>query len=175
MIFYAHPLRDGLFHLHYLQMAETKKILVYGFGNPGRMDDGLGNAFTDKVAQWAIQCGHNNIVCDSNYQLNVEDALEISTYDVVVFADATIEEHVETFRLDPLDPEQDAVKYTLHAASPGYILELCNELYGKYPNTYLMRIKGYEWDFKEGMTDAAIHNLEKAFKHFIVWIESKNY
>ncbi len=154
-------------------MSAQKKILIYGFGNPGRMDDGLGNAFTDKVEEWARVQSHTTIVCDSNYQLNVEDALEISTYDIVVFADATVEEHVESFRLDPLDPEQDTVKYTLHAASPGYILELCNELYGKFPETWLMRMKGYEWDFKEGMTSEALKNLELAFNHFIVWLTEK--
>jgi hydrogenase maturation protease len=148
-------------------MENEKKILVYGFGNPGRMDDGLGNEFSRLTEAWATAQNLTHVVCDSNYQLNVEDALEISAYDVVIFADATIEDEVEDYRFDILDPEKESIKYTLHAASPGYILELCNSLYGKFPTTYLMRIKGYEWDFKEGLTAGALQNLDKAFAHFI--------
>jgi len=147
-------------------MSDTKKILIYGFGNPGRQDDGLGPEFAHRMEVWAAQQNLSNITCDSNYQLNVEDALEISTYDLVVFADATIEENVEAFRLDILDPEKEIVKYTLHAASPGYILELCQEMYGKHPKTYLLRMKGYEWELAEGLTPQAAQNLDQAFAHF---------
>jgi hydrogenase maturation protease len=151
-------------------MRENKKLLVYGFGNPGRQDDGLGPAFAEMVEGWKKKNNADYIVTDSNYQLNVEDALEISEYDVVIFADATIEDEVEDFSLGVLDPTKAEVKYTLHAASPGYILELCHEMYQKYPETYLMRIKGYEWDFKEGLTINASNNLDKAFHYFIKWI-----
>lgn len=147
-----------------------KKILIYGFGNPGRQDDGLGNEFISKAEAWATGQQLTNISFDSNYQLNIEDALEISEYDIVVFADATIEDFVDTFRLDILDPEKEPVKYTLHAASPGYILELCHDLYGKHPKTYLLRIKGYQWELAEGLTPKAAQNLEQAFVHFTqVW------
>jgi hydrogenase maturation protease len=155
-------------------METNKKILVYGFGNPGRQDDGLGPGFAEMVDEWKQKNTADNIVVDSNYQLNVEDALEISEYDVVVFADATIEEDVEDFILDILDPTKAEVKYTLHAASPGYILELCHELYQKYPSTYLLRIKGYEWDFREGISIAASRNLNMAFNYFINWINNLN-
>lgn len=147
-------------------MTSEKKILIYGFGNPGRQDDGLGPEFAHRMEDWAAQQHLSNVTCDSNYQLNVEDALEISSYDVVVFADATIEENVENFRLDILDPEKEIVKYTLHAASPGYILELCQEMYGKHPKTYLLRMKGYEWELAEGLTPQAAQNLDLAFAHF---------
>lgn len=148
-------------------MSTEPKLLIYGFGNPGRQDDGLGNEFIRKIEQWIEKNQLTGISCDSNYQLNIEDALEISQYEVVVFADATVEEHVETFRLDVLDPEKEIVKYTLHAASPGYILELCQDMYGKHPRTYLLRMKGYAWELAEGLTPEAQRNLEAAFEHFI--------
>ena len=147
-------------------MKMMNKILIYGFGNPGRQDDGLGNEFVRHMETWAAEQQPDTFDFDSNYQLNIEDALEISGYEVVVFADATIEENVNDFRLDVLDPEKEIVKYTLHAASPGYILELCQEMYGKKPRTYLLRMKGYEWDLAEGLTKQAEKNLEMALTHF---------
>lgn len=144
----------------------AKKILIYGFGNPGRQDDGLGPEFVHRMEAWAATKQLDEFDIDSNYQLNIEDALEIAAYEVVVFADATVEEHVSDFRLDILDPEKETVKYTLHAASPGYILELCQEMYGKKPRTYLLRMKGYEWELAEGLTAQAGKNLETALAHF---------
>ena len=148
-----------------------KKLLVYGFGNPGRQDDGLGPAFAEKVEKWALSEGITHIVTDSNYQLNVEDAQLISEFDIVVFADASIEEQVKTFLFDRIEACDAEVKYTLHAASPGYILELCHQMYQKFPDTWLMHIHGDEWDFKEGLTAKARQNLEDAFDHFCKWVK----
>jgi hydrogenase maturation protease len=148
-------------------MKKHSKILVYGFGNPGRQDDGLGPAFAALVDDWKTAQGFHHIHTDSNYQLNVEDALLISEFDIVVFADATVEEDVSDFRFETLDPSKAEVRYTLHAASPGYILGLCHTMYRKHPDTRLMRIRGYEWDMKEGCTATARNNLQKAFEAFV--------
>jgi hydrogenase maturation protease len=151
-----------------------KRILVYGFGNPGRQDDGLGPAFAEMVEKWARDGHRPNIVCDSNYQLNVEDAQLISEYDIVVFADASVEEHIDHFLFDRIEACNAEVKYTLHAASPGYILELCREMYGKQPETRLMHIKGSEWAFIEGITPTSQRNLQIAFDHFCKWMKDSD-
>jgi Ni,Fe-hydrogenase maturation factor len=43
-------------------MSAQKKILVIGFGNPGRLDDGLGPAFVREIEKFKIP----NLVTDSN-------------------------------------------------------------------------------------------------------------
>ena len=54
------------------------KILIYGYGNPGRQDDGLGNAFTNRIQEWVAIEGLHDFHFDSNYQLNIEDAEAIA-------------------------------------------------------------------------------------------------
>ena len=71
------------------------KILIYGYGNPGRQDDGLGNAFTNRIQEWVAIEGLHDFHFDSNYQLNIEDAEAISNMDLVIFADASEEEIVK--------------------------------------------------------------------------------
>ncbi len=159
--------RDGLF----LYFYPMKRILVYGFGNPGRQDDGLGPAFAEMVENWKNAAGLTGVDTDSNYQLNVEDAQIMSEYDLVVFADASVEEHIRDFLFDRIEACDAEVKYTLHAASPGYILELCKEIYHKQPETWLMHIHGHEWAFKEGLTEEAQKNLQLAFQHFCRWYQ----
>jgi len=64
------------------------QILIYGFGNPGREDDGLGIELARRLEDWSKKSGLPGITFDSNYQLNIEDAEVISEKDLVIFADA---------------------------------------------------------------------------------------
>lgn len=139
------------------------RILVYGYGNPGRQDDGLGIALTNKLESWAVENDLNEIRFDNNYQLNIEDAEAISNQDLVIFADAS-EEDIPDFCLSVVDGTSK-VAFTTHAASPGYILNLCQELFQKDPLVLLLHIKGYEWEFKEGLSLRAAENLEHAFEY----------
>ena len=136
------------------------KILIYGYGNPGRQDDGLGNAFIESIEPWVGQQKIEGISFDSNYQLNIEDAAEISDKDLVIFVDASTED-IKDYIFTPVTASTK-IAFTTHAATPGYIVDLCKQLYNRTPATYLMHIKGYEWAFKEGLSEKAIYNLEKA-------------
>lgn len=139
------------------------KILIYGYGNPGRQDDGLGNSFVNLFEDWVKNEKLEGYEFDSNYQLNIEDAAAVAENDLVIFVDASVED-IEHFILTPVDANTK-VAFTSHAASPGYIVDLCREIYNKIPATYLLHIKGYEWAFKEGLSDKAKDNLQMAFEH----------
>jgi hydrogenase maturation protease len=143
--------------------GDLPKILVYGYGNPGRQDDGLGIRFVEAIIQW---CNDNQIFhvdADLNYQLNVEDAAGIAGYDLVIFADAS-HEAIANFRLDHLVPSEKT-EFTMHAVSPAFILHLCKQLFNKEPESYLLHIRGYEWEFMEEITDKARANLLEALDH----------
>ncbi len=140
------------------------KILLYGYGNPGRQDDGLGVAFVNAMENWARRNNQRDIVFENNYQLNIEDAEAISNYDLVIFADAS-QEDINDFCISKVN-ESSRVSFTTHEASPGYIVKLSKELFGKVPPTYLLHIKGYDWEFKEGITQKARKNLDKAVRYF---------
>ena len=138
----------------------AKKILIYGYGNPGRQDDGLGNAFVQRLEEWVDNEHISGFEFDSNYQLNIEDAANIADKDLVIFVDAS-EEEIPDFILTPVD-DSAKVTFTTHAASPGYIVNLCRTLYNQAPPAYLLHIKGFEWEFKEGLSLMAQSNLEKS-------------
>jgi hydrogenase maturation protease len=137
------------------------QILIYGYGNPGREDDGLGIELVKRLEEWSVDSGISGLEFDSNYQLNIEDAEAIATKDLVVFVDASTEE-IEDFILTEVNGESE-VSFTTHAASPGYIVKLCSDLFGKCPEVFLLHIKGYQWEFREGMSEKAEINLQKAF------------
>jgi hydrogenase maturation protease len=143
---------------------DPKKILVFGIGNPGRGDDGLGPKLIERLdhdlqtrAEFKIPAD----VCDFQfrYQLNVEDAFTIKDYEVIVFADAAASGGEAA--LTEIFPS-DAIAFTTHRMSPPSVLALCHELYGLTPKAYILSIRGYVWDLGEGLSPRAEENLRLA-------------
>jgi hydrogenase maturation protease len=131
-------------------------VLVYGFGNPGREDDGAGVAVVDQVGAAALP----GVTTDSNYQLNAEDALLLTEHDIIIFADAT-RNPVDRFSFYRLEPDA-SVSFTTHAMSPGSVLALCSQLYDKTPPVYMLEIAGTSFELREGLTAAAAENTVAA-------------
>ncbi len=144
---------------------QKPSVLIFGYGNPGRQDDGLGAAFIEKMELWLKEKKWSEIELDTNYQLNIEDAEQIAGYDVVYFVDATIEP-IEQYSLTKVEPSDAKVEFTMHAVSPAFVLDLCRKLFGKAPETWLLHLKGYEWEFEEKLSIKASQNLEAALLFF---------
>ena len=149
-----------------------KKILIYGYGNPGRQDDGLGIFLTDKLESWIKQSNIDYVDVDSNYQLNIEDAYNINEYQVVIFVDAS-KENLDDFKFESISPVEKP-RFTMHSVSPEYVIGLCEQLFGYFPKTYLMHIKGFEWEFMKEPTARAKDNLEKAYQYLVQKIQELN-
>lgn len=144
-------------------MKVPKRILIYAYGNPGRQDDGLGNRLVEALDPWLREEGLDHVELESNYQLNIEDAAVIADMDSVVFVDASVED-IEDIHFGPVKPSEGKSEFTMHAASPAYVLALCNKIYNRSPETYLLQIRGYEWEFREGLSGGAQKNLDKALE-----------
>ncbi len=137
-----------------------KKVLVYGYGNPGRQDDGLGIVMADSMKEWAIENGHNSLEIDQNYQLNIEDASRIMDFDLVVFVDASVED-IESYLLEEVTPDLKT-EFTMHSVSTSFVLGLCMEMSDTHPQVFQLHIKGYEFEFMKEMTGKARENLNAA-------------
>lgn len=102
------------------------------------------------------------------YQLNIEDAATIREYDRVIFADAAVEAAAEA-DIVPLTPAA-SIAFTTHEMSPASVLALAEELYGKAPAGFLLKIRGAEWDFTEGLSpegERSLAEAERIFRSFI--------
>jgi len=136
----------------------SHKILVYGYGNPGRQDDGLGPALVERLEDERIP----GVATDTNYQLQIEDAVAVSESDTVIFVDATESGDVP-FTFTELEPS-DEIAFTTHTVSPGSVLALCQDMYRKKVRAYVLAIRGYGWEFAEKLTPVAEKNLEDAYR-----------
>jgi hydrogenase maturation protease len=145
--------------------GDTSRVLVLGFGNPGRQDDGLGPAFAEAVAAWSLP----EVATDANYQLLVEDAEAVARHEVVVFADADAS-GPGPFSFEGLLPRSE-LGFTSHSLGPAAVLALAEELFGARPQAYLLGIRGYEFEgMDETLTAKARVNLEQALVFFRSWM-----
>ncbi len=136
--------------------------LIYGIGNVGRQDDGLGWAFIDWLEEESI-CPKAELM--RHYQLHLEDADLISYKKQILFVDATKAPDVESFQLEKMEAKMD-FSFSSHAISIPSIMATCRQCFDKVPDVRLLTIKGYEWELQLGLTEKAKQNLLSATDFF---------
>jgi hydrogenase maturation protease len=133
------------------------RILLIGYGNPGRCDDGLGPAVAEAIASMAIP----GVTVDAGYQLQVEDAALVAEHDVVIFADASVSAS-EPFEFHRLAPS-DEVSFTSHSISPEALLSMAEEYFDASTHGYALAVRGHDFnEFGERLSPEARQNLDTA-------------
>jgi len=132
------------------------RVLVLGYGNPGRQDDGLGAAAVAALdaLNWA------DVTAYDNYQLTIEDAIDVAEHDVVWFVDAS-RVGAAPFAVTEL-ARAASVEFTSHLVKPEAILAMAQQYYNSTPRAFLLAIRGYEFEFIEELTPRATANLKHA-------------
>jgi hydrogenase maturation protease len=132
------------------------RILVLGYGNPGRQDDGLGPAAACAVSR----LGWRNVTAVDDYQLNIEDALDIAAHDIVWFVDAAKIGHAP-FSVQDVLPSP-SMEFTSHVLRPASLLAIAQGYCQHAPPAFLLAIRGYEFEFVESLTQGGEENLRAA-------------
>ncbi|MEW5815713.1 MAG: hydrogenase maturation protease [Spirochaetota bacterium] len=145
-----------------------KKILVIGFGNPAREDDGLGPKIAEKLESYKIE----GVTVDIDYQLTVEEAAAVAEHDTVIFMDASVDGE-EPFTFSKITP-QFKDSFSSHSITPEAVVGLAKELFNSEVEAYMLGIRGYSFSmFNEELTEKAGENMEKAYL-FLVSLLSKD-
>lgn len=136
-------------------------LLIYGIGNLGRGDDGLGPLLVERLEREGVPAG---IALDSGYQLAPEDALLLSGHDTVLFVDATRAPDAPVpYSVEPVEPEP-ALPFSTHALDMGSVLALCRRLYGRAPRAFALAIPGYGFEPNASLSPGAEANLRRALE-----------
>ncbi len=144
-------------------------VLLIGYGNPGRLDDGLGPALAEAISSSGIDAD-----LDSDYQLTVEDALTVSQHKVVIFADASVQGS-EPFYFKRLVPENN-ISFSSHSISPAALIGLAEELFHSKVEGYILGIRGYCFnEYEEKLSEKAIKNLNAAIEFISDSIKNRQF
>lgn len=136
-------------------------LVMFGIGNCGRNDDGLGWAFLDQINKDGAFPGQ----LEYRYQLQIEDAALIRDAGQVVFVDSCQGILPGGFSWEPCEASPE-FEFTSHVLAPQAVLFLCQDLYGKKPAADLLKIQGVAWELKNGMSAQAHKHLESALRFF---------
>ncbi len=136
-----------------------KKTLIIGFGNPGRIDDGLGPLCIENLKK--LNLNRKYFTLDSDYQLTLEMALDISRHDKIIFIDANVEGETPFCFEKVAEVQHEG--FGTHSISPGALMQLANCIYNKKPEAWILGIRGYSFnDFGEYLSEKAKVNLQKS-------------
>jgi hydrogenase maturation protease len=135
------------------------KLLLFGYGNPGRGDDALGPELIARIARLHLE----DIECQNDMQLQVEHITDLHGCDQVLFVDADMS-CTEPFEFSGIGAVKDN-SYTSHAMSPSALLHAYRQVYRKdAPPAFLLRIRGYDFELGDPLSANASANLKAATK-----------
>ena len=139
-------------------------MLLIGYGNAGRGDDGLGVAFAERMSR----AGLEDCRIDIDYQLTVEHAPQVAEADTVVFVDALMGDGAP-YRFTRVQADSGA-DIASHSLQPGAVLTLAEMLYDRAPEAFVLGISGESFgEVAEGLSAAAQRNLDLAEAYFLDW------
>lgn len=138
-----------------MSCSANRRILIIGYGNPLRGDDGVGWHAVQRVARlvadgrlpaadWRTMTDH---------QLLPEHAEPISEADLVIFVDASVDDAPGMWRCREVAPTGDTGGVDSHALEAGDILALAERLYGRCPPAKLYTIGGADFSLGERLSE----------------------
>ena len=140
-----------------LQNAPTG-LLVIGYGNTLRRDDGVGPKVAEAVAQLVLP-GVRTLACPL---LTPELAEAVSQAHVVIFVDAAVDAPREV-QLRTLAPAGSS-QVMAHAASPATLLALARDVFGHAPEAWWLTIPVEDLGIGEELSPLARRGFEIAVR-----------
>jgi hydrogenase maturation protease len=130
-------------------------VLVIGYGNTLRGDDGIGPVVAEAVAERELP----GVRALAVHQLTPELAADLAEARVAVFVDAAVGgEAVRVMRLDA----SDTGEVMTHAADPRALLALAGAVYGHAPEAWLVTAAGADFGFRDGLSPTGRANARAA-------------
>lgn len=138
-----------------------KPVLLLGYGNPSRGDDALGPMLLEMI-EADRRHGRAPDIFDTltDFQLQVEHALDLQRRQLVLFIDAslTATPPCELARLQPCRDDS----FSSHAMSPAAVLAVYEQVCGQPPPAFLLAIRGHGFELGESLSAPAQAHLQQA-------------
>ena len=148
----------------------TAPTLIFGWGNPSRGDDALGPLFVEHFTALAARHPEWGAVdCLTDFQLQVEHALDLQGRRRVLFVDASLDAPAPC-TLTRITAARDA-SFTTHAMSPQAVLRVFADIEdGEAPPCWLLAIRGEGFELGDGLSEAARQSLQAALQLAADWV-----
>lgn len=143
-------------------------ILLIGYGNPLRTDDGVGQVVADEIANSPETPGfRGNLETIACHQLLPEHAEAISTADRVVFVDAEAGPEPGRITVRAIEPDAQGSAGLIHDFTPQTLLAYAQLLFGHAPPATLVTVNGYSFEHGEGLS----LQMDALLPGILAWIQ----
>jgi hydrogenase maturation protease len=131
-------------------------LLVIGYGNPLRGDDGVGPEAARRLRK-------NGVDALAVHQLTPEIAERIATARAVFFLDADTNLQPGDISVEALHEAASSVASSMeHYVSPAILLRLAHEAYGANPDAWYVAMGGSNFEMGEGLSGDARRAVVRA-------------
>ena len=160
-----------------------KQLLMIGYGNPDREDDGVAwhilRAITERLGLESPQSYEDefpefdSIDFAFYLQLTPEMAEDINAYKYVCFVDAHTGNIPEPVRLISVESEFQHSPFT-HHLTPQSLMSMCETLYGKKPDAALLSILGHRFLFTRQLSEETTILVPLAVELIWDWMKARD-
>jgi hydrogenase maturation protease len=140
-------------------------LLVIGYGNELRRDDGVGPRIARAVSDWNVP----DVRVLALHQLTPELADELARADVVLFIDAVANSSAVSVSVQPV-PVEMGNSLGNHVSSPAALLNLAETLFGRRPIAWLLTLPARDLGFGEGLSAGAEDDVAVALQYIRLWL-----
>ena len=145
-----------------------KRVLVLGYGHPGRRDDALGPRLAEALDRMSLP----DVDVETAYELRAEDAATVADHDIVVFVDADVS-CPDPFELRPVLPAGEP-RSAANPLTPETVLSMAWKYLEAMPEAYVLAIRGEDFGGgSEGLSDRARRNLFAALGFIEKFLEKR--
>lgn len=160
-----------------------KKLLILGYGNPDREDDGVAwhilraltiklglsspESYEDEFPEFAL------IDFAFHLQLTPEMAEEVAFYEYVCFIDAHTGNIPEPVRLTDVESEFQNSPFT-HHLTPQSLISMCETIYEKKPDAALLSVLGHRFLFSRELSEETARLVPHAVELIWGWMNVRN-
>jgi hydrogenase maturation protease len=164
-------------------MMNMDKVLIFGYGNFDRQDDG--------VAWHVLAAVSRRLGCavppspDEEFpltgespdfrfelQLTPELAETVAQYDRVCFVDAHTGALPNDVNVEELTGEYQSSPFTHHITA-STVLSFAATLYGARPAAILVSVRGYEFGFERALSPSTAELAEEAADRIVEWLRNR--
>jgi hydrogenase maturation protease len=147
--------------------SQSQSILVVGYGNPLRSDDGIGQEVANAVASWQ----RPNVEAIAIHQLAPELAEKLAKADMAIFVDAYPAKGEQEVEVRPLAPAPTGTP-SGHWCEPQILLAIAQALYGYYPRSWWVMVPGVNFTLGDRLSPLASQKMTAALESIDLLIKS---
>lgn len=138
------------------------RVVVFGIGNESRGDDALGPLLLRRLEA----AGLAHVSAIEEYQLQIENALDLDDHDLALFIDAGTGTPAP-FSFYEIEADRQ-IAHSTHALAPQTVLTVYEQVQRQTPPpAFVLCVRGEQFELGADLSDAAAVHLELAWSRLL--------